>query len=388
MRTPLVRLPEMTLPGPITFSSESLTLIPLKRFPTAAVPAALVPMKFAVTMFSVETLDTRMPFCAFPEMTLPGPTVLPVDELRMTPCPPFPRAAVPAAFTPIQVFVTTVDTELPVNWTPSPTFPDTSVSPTSAEPTTLPAPAPIPIPAEPFGTAAVPVGFVPIRFPATTLLSAPEPMMRTPLAPLPEMTLDAEGQIRAPDEVARRAHDRNAVDPVGHGRRPGDVRADVVAADHVVPARLQDDPVAAACRKRRVEPVDHQSRHEASASRDPQSVRAGPRRRPVDLDDRRPGKARLRRAVDVHRPRHRRQRRDRLDRLRAGSPDDEADRVGAGRCVGRKDRLAQRTVCGVAHSVVEIVRGIDGESGGNARRRSEGKENRRDQPGKAHPGRV
>ena len=84
-RTPLVPLPETTLPGPIVLPSASDTMIPLRALPTAAVPPAFRPTKFAATVLPVEPLIRRMPLARLPDTTLPGPTVLSLTPLRFTP---------------------------------------------------------------------------------------------------------------------------------------------------------------------------------------------------------------------------------------------------------------------------------------------------------------
>ena len=73
---------------------------PLSRLGTADVPAALVPMRFAATVFTDDP-DKVMPFPALPEITLEtapdvpagfSPIVFPCDEAATkTPSPPLPR---------------------------------------------------------------------------------------------------------------------------------------------------------------------------------------------------------------------------------------------------------------------------------------------------------
>ena len=73
--------------------------------------------------------------------------------------------------------------------TPSPTLPEMSVSPAVADPTTLSIPAFRLTPESPLPSAAVPAALVPMRLPAITFVFASPTSTRTPLAPLPEITL-------------------------------------------------------------------------------------------------------------------------------------------------------------------------------------------------------
>ena len=246
---------------------------------------------------------------------------------------------------------------------PSPPFPETSVSPASPDPTVLPVPESMADPGDrvrdrdgPCRVRAHPVAGdrVPVRGHARD----PHAVRR-----IARQQIRTLREARASDQIVRRARDPHAVASVRQCGAAGEVGSDVVALDRVSAARLEQNPVAVGRRKRRDETVDHQARHRRPARRDPQPVRAEARIRSIDLDDRRSAVARLRRPVDDHRIRNRRQRRARLDRP-LPRPDPETDRVRPRRRVRREDRLAQRTVRGIAHSVVEVVRRIDGERRG------------------------
>ena len=83
----------------------------------------------------------------------------------------------------------TVPETVPVTTTPSPPFPETSVSPGRADPTTLPAPVEIRTPTDPLAMTAVPAALVPMRLPAIVLAFASATVISTPYWSLPEITL-------------------------------------------------------------------------------------------------------------------------------------------------------------------------------------------------------
>ena len=90
--------PEPPMVAPVTPES----WIPMP-FPTAAVPAALVPIALPFTA-APDPLFTRIP-APFPEITLPSPAapivVVPVTLATKTPLFAFAIAPVPAAFVPM-----------------------------------------------------------------------------------------------------------------------------------------------------------------------------------------------------------------------------------------------------------------------------------------------
>src|SRR5262245_58845790 len=112
----------MRLPGPTVLPLAPETMTPFWRLPTAAVPEAFVPTKLFVIVLPVEFVITSTPLMELPEMTLPGPMVLPLLPPRLTPTPALGIAAAPAALTPIQQPVTTVPNDDPVSVTPSPSL--------------------------------------------------------------------------------------------------------------------------------------------------------------------------------------------------------------------------------------------------------------------------
>ena len=70
----------------------------------AVVPAALIPIKFPCTVAPPDTMS--IPFPEFPEITLRAaadvpPIVTPIT-FPLIPPPPFPNAAVPAALVPMK----------------------------------------------------------------------------------------------------------------------------------------------------------------------------------------------------------------------------------------------------------------------------------------------
>src|SRR5205823_839858 len=97
----------------------------------------------------------------------------------------------------------------------------------------------------------------------------------------------------AADEVVARPAAEDDAEAVGGGGVAGRGRADVVAADDVAASAVDEDAVAG-------EQVDDQPLHRAAAAagRDGQAVGARPGQVAAQDDDRRPGKARLARAVD------------------------------------------------------------------------------------------
>ena len=73
--------------------------------------------------------------------------------------------------------------------TPSPKLPEMSVSPALEDPITLSDPAFKATPVDPLPSPAVPAALVPMRLPAIVFMFAPPTATRTPLEPLPEITL-------------------------------------------------------------------------------------------------------------------------------------------------------------------------------------------------------
>ena len=74
---------------------------------TAAVPAAVVPMRLPATTFELLVApSSRTPAPVLPEMTFPAPAVAPPIVFRgppsiRTPSPPLPRGVLPSGPTPM-----------------------------------------------------------------------------------------------------------------------------------------------------------------------------------------------------------------------------------------------------------------------------------------------
>ena len=130
-RTPFVAFPETMLPGPIVFPFAPETMIPLRTLDTGVAPIASVPTKLLTTVLPLPPEMIRIPELTLPETTLDGPIVCPVAPTPAisTPCPSLPIAPVPDALVPMKQFCTTTPVDRVVIFTPSPPFPETSVSP-------------------------------------------------------------------------------------------------------------------------------------------------------------------------------------------------------------------------------------------------------------------
>ncbi len=104
---PEIRLPAPAAVPPIVFNDESSTATPAFPLGAAAVPAALVPMRFPCTRLFVDPCPMMsMPLPPLPEMTLSAPGLVPPivfwgDATIDTPSPPLPAIWVPVASTPM-----------------------------------------------------------------------------------------------------------------------------------------------------------------------------------------------------------------------------------------------------------------------------------------------
>ena len=109
---PAPRFPETTLPKPcpgepIMFPDPDSIAIPLREFPSAVVPRAVVPIQLPLITLADESVPSgwiRMPSPVLPEMTLPDPPaprpIVLRDEPRIeSPCP-FGIATLPIGATP------------------------------------------------------------------------------------------------------------------------------------------------------------------------------------------------------------------------------------------------------------------------------------------------
>ncbi len=171
----------------------AVTNTPWLLFPKLSVPVRSVPMKLPCTVFPVVAKDTPgSPAPVWPAMTLPAPGVVPPTVLLMalarisTPVSPLGKAAVPAALVPMKfpwmMFPVEPATEIS---TPSEPLPEIRLRAAGVVP-------PMRLLAEPLvmntpwllapPRASVPVGSVPRKFPSTTLPS-PVASVMPPLAP-------------------------------------------------------------------------------------------------------------------------------------------------------------------------------------------------------------
>ena len=154
---------------------------------------------------------------------------------------------------------------------------------------------------------------------------------------------------RPADRVLRRGDDLNSVAGVRRALGPGDIDADVVVLDDVIPER---SPAAIPAPPN---PSITSPLHGAVAGEDRQPVGEPARgdRRAVQHHDRRPVESRLRFTVQDHRHGDRRQGTEQRDRHGTARADLELDRVaGAEVAVRIRDRLAERTgarIIGIRH---------------------------------------
>jgi hypothetical protein len=180
----------MVLPLTVLFPLTTTTPLPL---PSAAVPGAVVPTRFAVT--ELPEVVTRTPSEVLPAIRLPCPVPGPPTEFgdppaRFTPNVPLPTACRPSSSVPIRLPRTALFVALPEINTPSRLLPDmTFRPPVVPSPSALLLPVTV-TPVARLGTASSPVASRPTKFPSTSL---PLTSSRMPETTLPETTLPAPG---------------------------------------------------------------------------------------------------------------------------------------------------------------------------------------------------
>ena len=234
----------------------------------------------------------------------------------------------------------------------------------------LPAPAVVPpmvlllaplvtaTPAPPLGIRAVPVALLPMKLPDTTFPVAAAPSDDHALGRVAGDHVSFGGG-RASDHVVRR-RDEHALLQIAEGGGSAGVGADEVGLEPVAAGTAEHDPHV-------MEAVDRQPADDAVGAVDDQAKRRS-RVLAVDLDKRRSGIARLRRAVDDDRLGDVRQIARWRDRVRARTRDVERDRVARPGVVRVDDRLVERSGAAPVR-----VRHDQGAGPGRDGRRGEGR---------------
>ena len=154
---------------------------------------------------------------------------------------------------------------------------------------------------------------------------------------------------RAADQVALTVVDQDAVGAIRTGERAGRIGADAVHLDAMTTGALQDDAGAARCGggSAAAEAVDGERVDNRAVAGNDQPIGRRPGIRAVQLDERLPGPAGLRFAVDGHRLGDRRQLRRGSNRVHAAAGNREGNQVGARAGVRVEQRLSQRAAPGI-----------------------------------------
>ena len=186
----------------VSFGSFGVTPSLLRSMPIPVLAKMRFPsivMRLLVEPICIPPSPRPLPLKA---MTLPAPGVVPpivapVTAVISIPPNPLPRGVVPVTSVPIELPCTSVPGAVML-WRSSPNepLPDKRFpAPMTSPPITVFGAAPILIPRSPFRSAAVPVTFVPTKFPWMRLPEAAAPVIKIPERLFPEMIFRADAVV-------------------------------------------------------------------------------------------------------------------------------------------------------------------------------------------------